>query len=106
MSIDDRVDGNAGRNLTAAEAGRQIQEELPEIADDLRSGMDHSEILSKYDIQERYGLGSPSSARIALVCAVGGCKSGENPYGPLIPPEELEEPGNRGRTFYKTLNTV
>lgn len=67
--------------------GRLINEEHPEMADDYRNGMTHSEIASKYGIAEKYQLTEDLSIQ-AVYRAIRGGGKGKSFFGPLIPLEE------------------
>ena len=83
-SDDDRGLEQLDAMITAV-AGRRIQEELPEIADDLRNGMKYQHIILKHNIQRRQGIRNKTLTRKALSCAVNGYGSSRVSYGPLIP---------------------
>lgn len=72
--------------------GRQLQIDLPEIANDYREGRFLREIASRYEIPSRYGL-TMAIAKGAISKAIRGHNGGFNipPYNGLINSDELEK---------------
>ncbi len=56
----------------AAEVGRQIQQTCTEIAIDYTNGLSLSELVEKYDIQERFGINKRQTARVSVMNALKG----------------------------------
>ena len=78
----------------AAELGKRLQEDFPEIADRYRNGMTLPEISLEYCIQELYDTTSRDVARNAVRDALGGYDFGGISYPGLI--EDDEERRNIG----------
>ena len=78
----------------AAEVGKRLQEDFPEIADRYRNGMTMPEISLEYCIQELYDATSREVARIAVRYALEGYDFGGISYPGLI--EDPEERRNIG----------
>ena len=78
----------------AAELGKRLQEDFPEIADRYRNGMTQPEISLEYCIQELYDTTSRDVALAAVHFALGGYDFGGISYPGLI--EDPEERRNIG----------
>lgn len=74
------------------ELATQLQRDFPEIADDFRNGVYTSEIVSKYNLIQRYGV-SREVAQGAVYRALRGYKGGFglDSYNGLINEGELEK---------------
>ena len=56
----------------SAEKGMEIQKTCPEIAMEFVNGLYASEIVEKYDIQKKFSIDNPNTAKAAVMNAIGG----------------------------------
>ncbi len=85
-------DKNAFVIKIAADLGRRIQREYPDIAEDYRGNYFSREIAEKYNISIKYGVGIRLASN-AIRCALKGYSGGLGiePYKGLIKEEEIKE---------------